>query len=214
VLTIVTPALSTRLTTPRIACQELGLPMAGEELDRVTRLVDRASALISGCCRRPFGLATYAETLSPRRRHFGEIVRIRPYFLSRYPVIGATSVADGAISIDDTLFQVDGEMGSISFSHSVWLRSGVVQYRAGYVLPEDANVPTGASRLPGDVEAACLETVKSLYFSGGPEARDPRIRSDSTEGVGATSYFDPKDGESLLPTTVAGVLGEYTMRRR
>ena len=206
-LTVVIPAASTRLTTIAAAAAETGAPPAGPDFDRLAGIVDRASAAVVSFCGQPFGLATYSETPAFRRPG-------RSLFLSRVPVVSLVSVSHDDAVVDVTRCRFDTLIGEFAFPRGSWLSWPLIRYRAGYALPGDPDPTSPAQRLPADVEAACLEMAKSLYFSGGSEARDPRIRSDAVEGVGSTSYLDPQASAGALPATAAALLAPYVFHQR
>lgn len=54
----------------------------------------------------------------------------------------------------------------------------VVEYQAGFLLPDEA---------PPALERACLDLLAGLWHGQG---RDPAVRSETTEGVGAVGYFE------------------------
>lgn len=202
------PPLSTQLTTAQAVQDELGI---GHD-PRMDPLVAQASAACVGYCGRPFAQATWIET-------FGAPV---PLLLSRVPVTQVVSVTRNGIALADTDYELDADAGIIlgpsgaggdgDWPHHAdgcfgWHRRSVptvVTYVAGYLLPNDPG-----RTLPDDVERAALEMVKALWFSSGEGARDPGIRSETTEGIGATQYRDPIPGAFGLPSMARDLLTPY-----
>ncbi len=200
------PPLSTQLTTLQAVQDELGV----DSEPRMLGLVNQASAACCGFCGRSFARATWAET-------FGCVSET--LVLSRLPVVSVASVACNGTVVDPADLDLDAEAGLIrqygahgpNYEYSglweqrVWRPSRtVVIYTAGYLLPNDPG-----RTLPDDVERACLEMVKALWFSSGSGARDPGVRSDSTEGIGTTQYRDPIPGAFGLPSMAMDMLTPY-----
>ena len=87
----------------------------------------------------------------------------------------------------------------------------LVEFSAGYVGPRGADSNTGfgttatGATLPGDVEDACLELVKSAYLS---RARTDEVQSESVGDV-SVSYFKGLGGGRAMPQTVKDLLTPY-----
>ncbi len=202
-LRLVTPPQRTQLTTLAAAQTDLGVADV-----RISALIDQASEACVAFCGRPFAQASWEETF------FGAD---GPLVLSRIPVTEIASVASGEYQLPETDWTFDqgsgllhrhtyGQNGSygIGYGQGWGYFQTVVSYTAGYVLPGGTN-PT----LPATIERACLEMVRALWFSTGPGGRDPTIRSESVQGIGTTSYFDPQPGTFGLPALATSLLQSY-----
>lgn len=193
------PAPSRRLTTAQVAAEDLGMDFD----PRLDQLVLQASGLCEGYCGRTFGRASWIETFDG----FAEEL-----VLSNVPVMSLSAVlVDGAVS-DPELWRLRMASGVLSLRRPVpwWREVGEteVRYVAGWLLPGQDK-----RDLPDDIERACLETVKFLYFSTGANARDPTVRANSTEGIGQTSWIAPQPGAGSLPQTAADALAPYCLAR-
>lgn len=186
-LTVVTPAASTKLTTATAASTVLGIPPDTDGLDIA---IEQASGMIADHCRRPFGLETVREIF--RRPRSGLL-------LARSPAISFVSIDEGgnALTADD--YELDGET-LFRVSHSCrlpWVGPITVTYSAGFVLPGDS----GTQTLPAPVERAAILVASTILTS---RTRDPMMRSESVEGVGSTSWWVPDGGS--LPSPEAEIL--------
>lgn len=202
-LTVVTPAVSNRLTTVDAVREELGLSEAAYPDEQIETMIDRASQAIIDYCGRSFGIETYRETY---RGHdaCGDGV-----LLSRSPVVSISSIdSDGdavvlpnyEIDQSDVLYKLDANY------RYPW-RSAIltVVYDAGYVLPSEEN---GApeSTLPATIEQAVMDEI-AAYISY--DERDALIKSETVEGVGSTSYYVPGGSSMLSAPGSEGALARY-----
>ena len=206
-LTVVTPAASTRLVT--IAAARAELRAGGDVTDAaIGALIDQASAAMAGYRGAGFGRRMLRETL---RGCWG-----RPaLMLSAYPVAQLVSLtAGGAAMTADAGFELDPTTGLIyrlsGGCRSPWAAGTVVvQYQDGWVLPLDPvqgqSVPP-ASDLPADLTRACLTLVSGLSAASG---RDPSLRSESVAGVGSTTWAEAGPDAAGLPPQVAATLARY-----
>lgn len=201
------PRVPTRLTTAQAAAADLGI----DDDPRLDQLVLQASALCESFCQRRFGRGSWLETFDG----FDDTL-----VLSNLPVVSVESITVSEVPFDPAAWRVRSDSGLLT-----WRRRAVacpspnpfgggeedetvVAYTAGYVLPGQAG-----RDLPGDIERACLETVKFLYYASGPNARDPMVRADSTEGIGQTSWVAPQPGVSSLPSNAADMLQFHKLQR-
>ena len=190
---------SRRLTTAQAAAEDLGV-----DLDpRLDQLVLQASGLCEAYCQRTFGRASWIETFDG----FAEDL-----VLSNVPVTSLSAVLVDGTPSDPQLWRLRNASGVLSIRRPVawWRDAGEteVRYVAGWLLPDQ-----DGRDLPDDIERACLETVKFLYFSTGANARDPAVRARGTEGIGQTSWMTPQPGAGSLPTTAADALQPYRLAR-
>jgi hypothetical protein len=195
-LTVITPATSTRLTTVPTALAHLGLDGSPDEF-YPGDLVDAASAAIASYCNRVFALETVREIF----RNSGDTL-----VLTRTPVVGEMTVAIGGAAIAAGDMECDREAGLLyrvsGYDRVRWPSGAVsVTYQGGYSLPGRSG-----QTLPRDVEQACLVMVSALHSARG---RDPLLRSETTEDVGASSWLDPRAGMEALPPQAAGLLAGY-----
>jgi hypothetical protein len=195
-LTIVTPAASTRLTTIEAARAQAGI---GADVADATveDWIDQASAAIVSSCRRPFARETVLDLLRPRGAG--------PLILSRSNLVAAPVLTVGGVTLTDDDVDVDLGAGLIwrlyGYDRGGWPCGLVrVTYTAGWLLPGE----TGRD-LPADVEQACLILLAARNASQG---RDPMLRSETIEGVGSSSWIATADMGSL-PPQAAGLLQPY-----
>ena len=213
-LVVVTPATSTALTTVDSLKAELGL--SGDAQDaRLGELIDQASSLVAEYCDIPlarFGRQALLETfrLEPGRPRDALILSVGPAF-------GVTAVTEGDVALVPAVdVELDGEAGMLARLRCdtvvAWCaRKVIVAYTAGWILPGDDAYPdaTIADRLPKAIERATLETAKALWFGSGATARDPLLRSESTQGVGSTTWQDGGGASGGVPPAAAAMLGDY-----
>lgn len=196
-ITIITPVASRRLTTIPMAADHLQI---GYDVDEIFigDLIDGASASIASYCRREFGLETVAETF---RCPTGEAL-----VLSRLPIASDLSIIQDGVALPPDEFEFDRAAGLVyrrgGYHQLHWAGFRVVAtYTAGWTLPGPPS-----RNLPFDIEQACL-ILAAARFAG--RGRDPLLRSEMTEGVGSSSWLDPRAGMEALPPQVAGLLEPY-----
>jgi hypothetical protein len=205
---IITPAVSKELTT----LENVRWEMNDQLLDatQVNRYIRQASAAIVNYCDRPFGRETVFDSFRPTG-----VLRDQ-LFLTRRDVQSITSVSEDGLVLDPADYEVNSPAGIVyrlsDGARAVWggwsIRSNSIveiTYVAGWLLPRDDN-----SDLPADVERACLSLVISMIASRG---RDPLLRSESEDGVGSSSWLDPRPGTEAMPPQVAALLEPYCIRR-
>lgn len=187
-LTVITPATATNLTTLEAVLRDLG-KTAGTELDpAIMAAIQQASATICSWCGRTFAFEVVRETF----HHTGPADVL---LLSRSPLMELVSVMTEAGAVPLDLVEVDtpaiAYLLDVSGRRKPWPVGRVVaDYSAGYILPDDEG-----RTLPHDVERACIALVRGMVQAIG---RDTSIKSEDIEGVGATAYG------------VAGVTGAIT----
>jgi hypothetical protein len=197
-LTVTTAATSSQLTTIAAATAEIaGSPDAGD----VQRWIDAASAAIARHTCRVLARETVTETFwLEGRRH--EALR-----LDRVPVSTLTSVTvDGSaltLSTEVLLEPDSGLLHRLSGDNPCdWYANKVeVAYTGGWLLPGAAG-----ANLPADIERACLVTVAAMAAGTG---RGPQLRSESADGIGATSWLDPRAEDGALPWSAAALLAPW-----
>ena len=191
-LSVLVPATSSRLTSLDAVKRELSISGTSDDA-RLLAYIDQASAVIADYLGRPLGRETVAETL--RLSAASETI-----MLSRWPVVSVTSVVEDGVTLAATDYEIDR-----SFAHRLfdderarWPAVKVIlTYVAGYDLP-DGVAPA--------IERAATQLVVAMNASRG---RDPSLRSESVEGVGAQSWLDPRNGGGPLPDGVVALLNPY-----
>ncbi len=201
-LTVVTPAVSRRLTTVEHARADLGLGATSPTTAQIERFIDQATAAAERYCRRTFARETVLQTIR------GCDLR-SPVVLERGPVALVTSVIWNGDQIDAPGYEIDcGVVYRLSASGSRydwWGSSLAVQYEAGYVLPgeEDAD-------LPADVERAAILLVGAALST---QSRDPLVKSEDVDGVGSLSFWVPGSKSSLASPEAEQLLRPYRLAR-
>ncbi|MFT8245201.1 hypothetical protein [Roseomonas sp. BN140053] len=202
-LTIVTPASNRKLTTASTLADELG-SVSVVEFVRMDRLIERASAMISRYCDRGFAREVLRQEF---RQPLPNSIRLarNPAAVTAVAIDGvALASSDWRLDADaQVLYRVSPQGAEVNWCG--WRT--VVDYTAGYVLPGDPGYAAAPpdERLPADVEHACIMLCTALRSSAG---RDPMLRSESTEGVGSTSWIATAE-MGALPPQVADMLAPY-----
>ena len=192
--TVVTPATSYDLTVLATVKSELGIANNSED-ENLLRWIRQASDVVSKYCNCVFAKETVSETFRRATTRSDDIL------LSRYPVSSIVSVVENGVTLATTDYEVRAESGlltKLSNDEPACWSAGKIEvvYVAGYALLTD---------LPYGIERACLVLVSQYRFSAG---RDPQTRSDSVEGIGASSVFDGLDASGLSPE-VLGLLKDH-----
>lgn len=215
-VTVVVPATSTLLTTLDRVRRELSISENTDDLI-LEEMIVRASSAIARETRRSFGIETVTETLD------GSGSRLLP--LSRSPIVQVTAVTEDGTAITDYSVE-DAEAGAL-YRANGWGRSGglrmwgheayasgyilpgyqdqrySVTYRAGYTMPSEAD-----ANLPGAVEQACLEAIKSWFMSRDtdPAISSVRVGQLSVSYRGESASSTPPGS---LPASALGLLRNY-----
>lgn len=179
-LEILSAAATGDLTTLATAKRELGIVDAAQDA-RIADLISEASDLVAQWCNRSgFGRETLRQTerlASP----------VDVLVLYRDLGVTITVVIEDGVTLDAADYERDGVL-------LYRLREGirvpwtarlvVLEYQAGFLLPDE---------VPPALERACLDLLAGLWHGQG---RDPAVRNETTEGVGAVGYFEPR-GDTL-----------------
>ncbi|MEX6508932.1 hypothetical protein [Jiella sp. M17.18] len=200
-LTVVTAATAANLTTLERA--RAMLDFAPNEDAAVSTLIDQASRTIADYCRRPFGVEILRDT-------FAAFLRGSSVLLSRSPVISISEVLDGTDTVASDSYRLESETGLLHRVDGDYPRCWVgptvtVSYTAGFVLPSDAD-GAPATTLPPPVERAAIRLVGAYRSIG---QRDPLIKSETTEGIGSTSWWVPGAGAVLADPEAEQLLQPY-----
>ncbi|RKQ70123.1 hypothetical protein [Oceanibaculum indicum] len=158
-------------------------------------LIAQASAAIASYCSRSFGAVTATET-------FRLLNRADALVLSHYPVSSVAGIELDGVALTSTGYEVDKKSGLVyrlgGDYRIPWCGvKCVVTYTAGYELPASA---------PADLARACLMQMQTMAATVGT---DPRLRSESVEGIGSRSWVDPGNGGGALPAVVTGIVDAY-----
>lgn len=194
--TVLTAPASAALTTLEAVKRECAISSLTDDV-YLTEQIDRASELIASHCDRVFGLMQVQSTF----RLCGWPMKLR---LRQLPVTQIVSITAGGTTLDPAVdyeaVLAEGALYRLTNDIRVaWTASKViVTYWGGWRLPRD-----DGRTLPGPVEQACIEVVRARLSGRG---RDAGIRSEVTEGVGATTYLDPQRANAVLPETAVLLL--------
>lgn len=173
-LTVATPAASHDLITTAQAKTELGVSGSSEDA-LIGGLVSQASAMITGWCNRDTFIAedlVQTERLATRREWL---------LLERDLNVAVASVVEDGVTLASDEWERDGALlyRLDDDTRICWAAAKIViTYAAGYEVGTD---------VPEILQRATLDAVVNLYRGRG---RDTTIRSEQTEGVGETQYFD------------------------
>jgi len=215
-ITVVVPPTTTLLTTLDRLKAELGITVTADD-PVLSDMIERASSAIARECRRTFGRETVAETLD------GTGTRLLG--LSVTPIVSITSVTEDSVTLASTEYSIeDAESGAL-YRLNGWGRSsglrmwGTEAFASGYIMPgyQDRRytvtyvggylLPPGATpNLPGAIEQACLETVKTWFAQRDgvvSDATSVKIGSLSVQYSGAPSDAASQFG---LPAVALGLL--------
>jgi hypothetical protein len=193
-LQVTTPAESHDLTTLAAVKRELGIVDRAED-ENLTAWIARASAAIAEHCNRVFLQETITETFRPSSRS-------ETLLLSRFPVDTIESITESEVALESGLYELDAKCGIVERltafgSATSWPAAVIsVTYTAGY---EDIDA------LPREVEGAAIALVRQYRFAA---QRDPQLRSENLDGVGAASYFDGLGASGLSPE-ITGLLAKH-----
>jgi hypothetical protein len=201
-LTVVTPATATNLTTLERA--RAMLDFAPNENATVGTLIGQASRTIVDYCRRPFGTETVTET-------FDAFLWGSAVLLGRSPVTDIAEVRDGSEVIaaanhrldpaTGLLYRIDDDDYPLCFTGARL----TVTYTAGYVLPSDED-GAPAPTLPASIERAALRLVGAYRSMHG---RDSLVKSEDIEGIGSTSWWVPGANSVLADPEAEQLLAPY-----
>ncbi|GLK68105.1 hypothetical protein [Hansschlegelia plantiphila] len=198
-LTVVTPATSSLLTTVERARSLLGLDAGVDTAAALQRHIATASRVIADYCRRPFGV----ETL----KQWGEGDVLNGIAFARTPVRSIASVSIGNADLAPDEYAIDAGSGSLLRMGECdvvlcWWTAPTIVYEAGYQLPTDNN----AGDLPESVERAAIILAGS-YFAGA--GRDPLLKSEDIDGLASASWYVPGAADQVLVPEVAQILAPY-----
>lgn len=195
-LTIVTPAETTDLTTLAAVKSELGLTTADHDA-QLADYISQVSTSVNSYCNRVFARETVAETFRPD-------CRLNHLVLSRFPVSAISSIVENGVELVVSDYELDADLGIarrlVSDSKSTW-PSGkiIVTYAGGYLLPGDVG-----RDLPEDIERAAIMLAAQAFSSAGIDAT---VKRETVEGIGSTERF-PLSASGMSPEAEA-LLSRY-----
>ena len=194
-LTVKVPARTGRLISLEDVRIDLGLAADKPTDPKLARMVDQASAMAASFCERTFGRQIYRERILSMPVE-GTILSVGP--VNRIISVG---IQGGAVFPEDDYLLREGRLlltygagagiGDGS-AYNLWhsLRPAlVVEYEAGWLLPEDPEddeIFTGTTPLPADIERAVIQLIGVAVSEAG---RDATVKSDTVEGVGSRSFY-------------------------
>lgn len=182
-LTVVTPATSTRLTTvANVRAEFPSITVSVASDGQVNRWIDRASQMAVDYCNRPFAAEVVKQTEWP----CGESRIV----LERTPASALAVTVDGVSLVAGTDYHHDTRRGCLyrlsDGRPSVWTGTGVLDYTAGYIVPGEVG-----ENLPGNVEAAVLLWIASFVASqsSATSTASGGLKREVIEGVGTFEYY-------------------------
>ena len=212
-LTVDFPASSYDLTTVDAVVAALSLSPSDQASNSqyIGTLIKRASSFISTYTNRVFAKETVTETLTsnggPR------------LVLSRTPIISINSVTYNNITvISSSEYEIEDADAGFLWRERGWTNTLIdvgginpiytrfgkykwkVSYTAGFVLPPSQNVT-----LPGELEQACIEIVKSWYLG---RKRDTSVIRESI-GEASVTYADVTRYAAAIPITAKEILNKW-----
>jgi hypothetical protein len=191
-ITVTTPAADQLLATVQGAKNLLGISDTTQDA-LLGVILDGASSAWSSYCGRVFGSEVVTETVPGNDRY--------SLIMGRRPLASVSEVRQDDDVVDTDNYQIESDVAGLLYNVNRWTSLTnkrpdywAVDYTAGYVLPNHG----GTQTLPGDIEQACLETVKTWYLG---RCRDMTIRS---EQVG--EYVDRSFTGQALPLIAQNLL--------
>ena len=204
-ITVTSAAASTDLTTTARVKDDLGISVSTYDTI-IGRVIERASALIVAYCQREFAQQRIIETLA------GD--GTETLILSRYPVTTLHSVTYDGTEVTASNYFLDDANSGIIRNPNTWEPTSreldySVDYTYGYVLH---SFGSGTPTLPAEIEQACIEIVRSMYYS---RQRDSAVASESVPQVYSVRYNNENGmgGALGIPAAAALLLEPYRERR-
>jgi hypothetical protein len=206
IVTVITAAEETRLASLTTFKAEMGITGTDDDA-RLGELLDQASAIVVAYLDRALAYETVSELFRDDEIPLGPEL-----YTDRWPLVSVSSVVVDGVTLDSSLYEVDGGYGTVfrlgtDGYRTNWQDGGtrkvVVQYSAGHKLPGEA----GRS-LPLDIERATLDIARGTYQS---QRRDPSLKSMEVPGVLKEDYWVGEIGSTVggVPSTVASSLDRY-----
>lgn len=193
---------ATNLTTLDRVKSELGI--SGTDHDEILEAkIAEASADIEAHLGRTLSRVTISETFWGGSGYSAKIL------LDRYPVVSITSVTVDDVLVDADEYRLDPDTGILYRLDTngypctwTWVKSVVIVYVAGYLLPAEAD-----RNLPYSIEGAAVDLVSSYWQSRG---RDSTLRSENIPDVISREYWVGAVGaEGELPPSVVAKIAPF-----
>ena len=192
-ITVLTPATATRLTTVAAVRERFGITLQDAADAVVEGMIDVASRMAVEFCNRTFGRETVKQIDISCRRGSG-------IFLERSPAT-VTAVSEGGQAVAPEGYYLDAERNTLvrlsDGRPAYWSGETEITYATGWILPGDEN-----ATLPVTIEHAALLLIGAMWSA---QQRDPLAKSESVEGVGRVDYFVP-GANTRLPDPQAELL--------
>lgn len=192
-LTVLTPATATRLTTVSTVRARYGIT-DGDAADAVIEgLIDTASQMAVDFTSRTFGRELVKQTNLIWRSCSSILLERSPATVTEVRESGEVLSSDGYYLDPDrnVLARLTGDV------ITSWGGLVEITYSAGWLLPgqEGAN-------LPATIEHAVLLLIGAMWSA---QQRDPLVKSESVDGVSRTDYWVP-GATTRLPDPQAELL--------
>lgn len=195
-LRVLTPPASQLLVTLDEAKAELGVE-GGAQDAALNRRIEAASDSLAHMCGRPegFGRAEVEETICV-------MAGAQPLRLARdlEPEVLAVTEGNMLLAADDWLLSAGGELFRLGLNRRAgWWAWGQirVRYRGGLDCPNG---------VPAILRQAALAMVAMAHHSAG---RDPAVRSEKTEGVGSTDFFQASAVQAAALDEVGAAVNRF-----
>lgn len=205
-VTVITPAEAKRLTTVENVRSDLGLKSDDPPSAVIERFIDQASARAASFCRRRFGREAVRERI---KLHGAATSPDGGLLLSCEPVGAITSLSlDGVVLLPGAYeagerfvhFLSDGE-------RRCWRgRLVVIEYEAGWLLPDEDRGSSTAPDLPADIEHAVIQLVGASLSAVG---RDMMLKSENVDGVLSQSWYVQGAAAALPHPEAEAILSQY-----
>lgn len=211
-LTVITPATNTRLTTVDNFRSEFPSVTTAIASDgQVQRWIDRASSMAVDYCQRVFAAEVVRQIEFPHLYgnlehgglHYAARVMETPSSLSRIviertPATDLVVTVDGSTLTDGTDYHHDKRRGCLyrlmAGRPSIWCGTVQLDYTGGYVLPGD-----DGANLPGDVEYAVQLWMARFVaaMTTATSAAEGGLKAEQIVGVGTFEYYSKV--QSVMP---------------
>ncbi|NVN05343.1 hypothetical protein HW509_06990 [Asaia spathodeae] len=170
----------------------------------------QATALVQATLGRPVLAGLYRQTL-----RVGDGERRLSLALTASPVVEIVTVTqDGFILAPGPEGWECGAWSGLLYPSRLqggwwWPGRYRVTYRGGWIVPgmKDDQGNDLSSTVPADIRAATLSTARALFYTA--QRGDPLLRSESEQGVGASSWATPDSSLGGLPPDAAAILARY-----
>jgi len=204
-ITIVTPAVTTDLTTLSTVLFELGLTSDNGARDAyINRAIKSASEAITQYLNRPLAQQRIKETMRSKGLNT-LIVRRAPVTTLHQIMFNGEVVDPSHYRLEDAGTGIIRRRGGYLWAHTGYDDAYEVEYTYGYTLPPAANFT-----LPATLEQACVFAVSSIWQAKG---RDITVRREKLDDVYEVEYGNPSSAQSNissgLPARVIAMIEPY-----